>query len=267
MGQPLGADSLPGATFVRSRGAYVNVTPSPRFDLRRYFSIASLIALLVATLVVGGSSYLRAREALLKSSEDYTASIARNLSDQIANDAALRFNTNAQTITLDAPHTPQLLAEALPARLYGLNLHKFKVFDLGGRVAYSTMAQDIGRVEGQNAGLASAHKGLVFSEYGDGPGDEDEARPSGSFIETYAPLYARAEGAIPPAVVGVVEIYRDVTQLESDLTRSELTAAGVTAAVMLLLYIALLLIVGRANRILSEQRSALEEKNRQLEQL
>jgi len=49
----------------------VSQITNPRFDLWRYFSLASLLVFVIATVIVGILSYYRAREALLRSSEEY----------------------------------------------------------------------------------------------------------------------------------------------------------------------------------------------------
>lgn len=155
----------------------------------------------------------------------------------------------------------------LPGRLFGLSLDKVNVFDLHGRVVFSTAVQDIGEVEAENEGIALARSGQIFSEYGSIPQDQRQQNLPGAFIETYAPLYARMDSIAPQSIVGIVEIYRDVTALNEELTRSALIAAGTTAAAMLVLYLALLLIIRRADNILNQQRTELENQNMQLQEL
>lgn len=237
---------------------------NPRFNLWRYFSVASLVVFLIATIVVGLASYYRAREALLRSSEEYAASIAQNLSYQLATDPAFSLQTTDGGVSLVTPRAQEMLAQMLPARLYGLNLDKVNIFDPTGRVIFSTVANDIGEVESDNEGIELALTGQTFSEYGMIPQDQRPQNLPGSFIETYAPLYARIDGNNPSQIAGVVEIYRDVTTLDSELTRSAFVAAGTVGGAMLLLYLALLLIVRRADVILNEQRRSLENKNNQL---
>jgi signal transduction histidine kinase len=245
----------------------VSQSATPSFNLWRYFSLASLIVLVIATVVVGFLSYFRAREALLRSSEDYAASIAQNLSFQLATDPVFQLQTTETGISLDAPNAPETLTQILPSRLFGLNLDKVIIFDGAGRIVFSTDASEIGEVEGENEGIALARSGQTFSEYGMIPQDQRPQNLPGSFIETYTPLFARMEGNSPRNVVGVVEIYRDVTTLDSELTRSAFVAAGTVGGAMLLLYLALLLIIRRADVILSTQRHALEDQNKQLNQL
>ena len=223
--------------------------------------------LVITTIVVGLLSYVRAREALVRSSEEYAASIAQNLSFQLATDPIFNLQTNETGITLDSPQTSDSLNNILPGRLFGLNLDKVNVFDLNGRVVFSTIASDVGQVETANEGIEIARTGEIFSEYGSIPQDQRPQNLSGTFIETYAPLYARMDSIMPQNIVGVVEIYRDVTTLDGELTRSAFVAAGTVGGAMLLLYLALLLIIRRADRILNQQRRDLENQNAQLEHL
>lgn len=238
-----------------------------RFNLWRYFSLASLGVLVLTTIFVGLLTYVRAREALVRSSEDYAESIARNLSFQLATDPIFNLQTNETGITLDSPQTSRTLNAMLPARLFGLNLDKVVVFDLNGRVVFSTEPSDFGKTEADNEGIAMARTGQILSEYGVIPQDGRPQHLPGAFIETYAPLYARVDSIAPQNIVGVVEIYRDVTRLDSELTRSAFVAAATVGGAMLLLYFALLLIMRRADRILSQQRRELENQNAQLQEL
>lgn len=240
---------------------------TPRFNLWRYFSLASLVALALATVIVGLLSYFRAREALLRSSEEYAASIAQNLSFQLATDPLFELQTNESGISLASPRTSQSLNEMLPGRLFGLKLDKVTVFDLQGRVVFSTAPNDIGKLEEVNEGIALARGGQIFSEYGNIPQDQRPQNLPGAFIETYAPLYARMDSIAPQNIVGVVEIYRDVTTLDNELTSSAFFAAGAVGGAMLVLYLALLLIIRRADRILQAQRRALEQQNAQMQEL
>lgn len=242
-------------------------TSIPRFNLRRYFSLASLLVVLIATVVVGIVSYSRARDALLKSSEEFAASIAENLSYQLVNDPELQVITQEGKTSLEMPEAISKLAAALPVHLHGLRIDKFKVFDASARVVYSTDAGDIGGIEEENEGIETAREGKTFSEYGSIPHDQSPQNLPGTFIESYAPIYAQNSNNTPQDIVGFVETYRDVTALDAELTRAALLAAGTVGAAMLLLYVALLLIVTRADSILTEQRRALEEKNQQLQEL
>lgn len=241
--------------------------PPSRFNLWRYFSLASLIVLIIATVIVGLLSYFRAREGLLRSSEDYAASIAQNLSYQLVTDPAFHLETTESAITLLSPDVPTALTAILPARLYGLNLDKVNIFDANARVVFSTEAGDVGGIESENQGIRTARTGKIFSEYGTIPQDQRPQHLPGAFIETYVPLYARMTGTTVGDIIGVVEIYRDVTALDDELARSAYIAAGTVGGAMILLYLALLLIVRRADRILNQQRAELEDQNAQLNDL
>lgn len=245
----------------------MNNPSGSRFNLWRYYSLASLIVLVIATIVVGLLTYSRARDALLRSSEDYAASIAQNLSFQLATDPTFHLTGSDSGVSLDSPDTSQTLASILPGRLYGLGLDKVGIFDLNGRVIFSTVAGDVGQVESGNEGIKTALTGTIFSAYGSIPHDQRPENLPGAFIETYVPLYASVESIKPLNIVGVVEIYRDVTSLDAELTRSALIAAGTVGGAMLALYFALLLIIRRANRILNQQRGELEAQNIKLSQL
>ena len=244
-----------------------NTNSTLQFNLLRYFSIASLVVVVFTTVVVGVLSYTRARDALLQSSEEYAASIAENISYQLANDPELSVATAEGNVSLESPEAMTKMAVALPIHLYGFRIDKFKVFDAAARIVYSTEAGDTGKIESANEGIETARTGKTFSEYGSIPQDQSPQNLPGTFIESYAPLYAQGTRGGAQNIIGFVEIYRDVTALNAELTNSAITAAVTVGIAMLLLYVALLLIVRRADSILTQQRRALQEKNQELEQL
>lgn len=239
----------------------------PQFDLRRYFSLASLVVVIIATLAVGFLAYNRSRDALQESSEEYAASIAENLSYQLSNTSELNIATSDGIMELASPEAMAKMAVAIPTHLHGLRIDKFKVFDAGARIVYSTEPGDVGEVEANNEGIQTARTGATFSEYGNIPSDQSPQKLPGSFIESYAPIFAQGTNGGAQNIIGFIETYRDVTALEAEMTRSTIIATATVSIAMLLLYVALLLIVRRADNILTEQRRALQEKNTELHDL
>jgi signal transduction histidine kinase len=241
---------------------------SSNFNLLRYFSLASLFAILLAALGVGAISYIRARDDLLQSSEGYAVNIAQNLSYQLQTDAAFSNLVNLGVTHLDMPEAQKTLGTIIPARIVGLKLAKLKIFDLAGKVAFSTDASDLGGVESDDEGFIVASSRRVFSQYGTASHDENVQKLPPSFIETYVPLFERTTSDVTnPKIIGVVEIYQDVTELEAALRQAGILSAGSVALSMILLYFALLLVVLRADRIIRQQTRVLQEQNALLQRL
>jgi signal transduction histidine kinase len=74
-------------------------------------------------------------------------------------------------------------------------------------------------------------------------------------IGSYLPVQDQAG-----SVIGVVEIYDNVSQLAGAIRETRWQIMGLSAGLLLALYLALLAIVGRADRILRDKAQALEHE-------
>ncbi len=231
--------------------------PNSNFNLLRYFSLASLLVMTLAAVGVGYLSYVRARDALLRSTEAHAIDVAENISYQIQTDPGFG-ELRGDTLRLDYPDAQKTLSLMLPSRLYGLRLAKAKLFDTSGKVIFSTDPKDICDSDPNDEGFVDAKAHQVFSEYGSSSHDASEQELPPSFLETYVPLLAQTDSTAESTrpVIGVVEIYQGVTVLEAELRQAVLLSAVSVGGSMLLLYLALLLIVLRADRIIRNQTQA-----------
>ena len=118
-----------------------------------------------------------------------------------------------------------------------LDVIRIKLYDRQGRVVFSNMRHLIGAVERENAGWAAAMEGEVESEiiHRDTFNATDGIIEDRDLLESYVPLLD-PEGR---NVLGVLEIYSDVTPLLADLGRARdrvlVGALAISLAVMTLL--------------------------------
>jgi signal transduction histidine kinase len=162
---------------------------------------------------------------------------------------------------------------ALPARLSGLlrtavqdtPIDRIKIYNRNGIILYSSLEHQNGATDSVNPLFQLAIQGQIQSKlrYRDifntfGPKDNDD-----NLIETYFPI--RQAGK--PEPIGVLELYTDIEPVVRFLTRNELMImAGITAS-MTILYIYLLHIVRRSEKIITEQRQVILERNQTLQAL
>ncbi len=225
------------------------------FRLSRYYSIASLIGMVV--IVAALSLFLRqlAMEILLaqqtRSNVDLTRSYVNAMWDQIEGLVDASGGLTAEALR----RRPELAAiqQATHAQTKGMNVVKVKVYNLAGMTVFSTEAKQIGDDKSANEGFLSARAGEVRSEivFRNEFYAIEEVISDRNLIATYMPVRAPDGGPVK----AVFEVYTDVTPLVAKMRKAQTWIVMGVSAALLLLYLFLFLIVRRADRILTAQEA------------
>lgn len=223
------------------------------FRLLRYFSIASLITLVLAAVGLGALYRQIATRDLLELGESnnvaLTQTFANSLWPQFRGFAA----TAARLDTRTLHRHPEIarLHRAVVEQMRDTNVVKVKLYDLNGRTLFSTEAEQIGRDASGNAGFLSAVLGVPASElaHRDKFSAFEQELEDRDMLSSYVGL-RRSPGA---PIEGVLEIYTDVTSLyQSIANKQRLVTLGVVG-VLSLLYAILFLIVRHADSVIKRQ--------------
>jgi signal transduction histidine kinase len=147
----------------------------------------------------------------------------------------------------------------------GTQVVSFKVWSPDGVVLYATNSQLIGQQYPIEGGLAAAFNGDVVTEVSDldKPEQALERERWGTLIETYAP--SRAAGS--DIIIAVSEFYQTTDGLEAEIRTAQYRSWLVVAAVMIVVYLLLASIVGRASNTIVSQQNELQENVTQLNEL
>jgi diguanylate cyclase (GGDEF)-like protein len=237
------------------------------FRLLRYFSIASLVAIVLAAAGLGFFFRQSALKQLTKVGEDNNASLARAFSNTLRPHYLPLIEAAQKSGTAQLRANPQIAAvhQAALDAVRQTHVVKVKIYDLAGRTIYSSDPRHIGDDNSADPGFVAARAGEVktvlypphsFDAFGQTLVDR-------SLLATHVPV-RRSEAAEPDAVF---ELYSDVTPFFEEIKRTQRHIRFGTATVLILLYGALFFIVKRADSVIrsqEEQRHNDEETIRHL---
>ena len=225
------------------------------FNLTRRFSILSFVVVLAVAGVLGQA-------------------VARLFADQLLHrDAVVTMEFVQSVVRTDAtaPYFPQARGGQLPAPLEETlkeissmpDVLRANVYTPDHVVLWSTDAALIGRKFGDNEELDEALKGELAYESGRISKEEHKAASkgranSGFFVEIYVPVRDPGGGH----VVGVVELYKTPDALYAAIRDAQETIAIGAALGGLILYLALIGIVRRADAVMRDQQRRLLEGER-----
>ena len=106
----------------------------------------------------------------------------------------------------------------------GLSVAKIKVYDLSGRTVYSSEARQIGEDKRTNAGFLTARSGRAASEisHRDTFSAFEQTIVDRDLLSSYVPIVAGSPGRI----VGVFEVYDDITPMLQQIARTQCSSSG-----------------------------------------
>ena len=238
-----------------------NITPRP-FPLFRYFSLTTLVAMVIGAVVVAVVVGRMASREVVSRSEVHVARVAQDLTYELSH--TLLFRGRAQGERGVAAFADRRAVHRVVApHLTFADLASVRVYALDATLLY---ASDGGETPADPGAIERASAGEIVSRRTILPGGPEGDPRHG--LTTYLPLYEIPPGSrhLPEGgrVLAVYAITQDVTDLTHHLARSRdaiwLLAAGSMAA----LYLFLLGIVRRADRHLAADRDEIEASHREL---
>jgi signal transduction histidine kinase len=166
--------------------------------------------------------------------------------------------------TLSQEHTATL-NRLLEETQMGQQIVAFKVWDIDGRVLYSTEPSTIGQLFPIEEGLALALQGEVVTEISDLQKAENllERTQQSRLLETYSPV--RLGGT--NQVIAVAEFYQKVDDLHLEISAAQQRSWLVVGLAMLVMYALLAGFVRRASDTIERQQVALSQQVDQLTEL
>jgi signal transduction histidine kinase len=229
---------------------------SKPYAVFRAFSLISLVAIVIAAVLLAMCYRYVSIHSITKQSEVSNTLIAQAalgpLHEKIAEFLVKNSDGAAESFPEDA-------TKSLNDLIKDTRVRKVKVYNSHGGVVFSTIPAEIGRHQMNNSGVIGALSGQVTSRliYRDAFNRFNGVSEDDNLIQTYLPVQAHHAGA----AVGAFEIYTDITPLVVDNEEAQMIIVGTAILIMVLLYVSLLAIVSRIEKIIDLQQDALRERS------
>ncbi|HDP89427.1 MAG TPA: histidine kinase [Thioalkalivibrio sp.] len=232
------------------------------FGILRFFSLASLVCILVAALLLALLYRHVAIQELRSFGERGNVLLADSLLD------AMRPDIDAYLADEELHHGepfPPGLTRIVTRMVQDSAVLRISLIDDEGIVLYSTVSDLIGQNRTGTEAYQVAINGQVYSrsEFRGLLRLFATPREGENVVISYVPV---RNGPADP-VAGIFTVYTDLTPMLAEVEKAELVIFTGSAGVMLLLYLVLVGIVRHAERIIQEQESTIRERSYALERL
>jgi two-component system, NtrC family, sensor histidine kinase HydH len=247
-----------------------------QFRLVKFFAAASFVVLLIFSFPFSLAISQKAKEILLRSYENYALLVGQNLNHQVFQNFAIPVLRRYGQIRLRDEDQQALMDKIVENTIHGFKIDLVNIYDIEkGVIAYSTDPRLIGQEVTKTPGYAKAVQGVrssrMISETEDLWGMNVSVVGGERKLQTYIPF----RGAHPwlgttSYVAGVFELIQDMSEQYESIVRFQYLVFGLSILIMGSIFIALLLIVRKAESLIDQhyrEQQALENQLHQAERL
>jgi len=249
---------------------------APAFHLVRYFSLTTLAAVAVGAAVVAAIVTRLSHEELVRRTETDAVAMARHLIYELSQRFLLPQVAAGGEANIETMASWEDIDRVAAPLQHFQGLREVRVFGPTGTIVYSTRRDQTGLRDPTAPGFLAAMQGRVVSDTlnAEQPADRPRGEIDERIVTTYMPIFAISPGAreMPHSgrVIGVMEVYQDVSAMLAEYRRQRGIILGLVAASMAGLYLLLLGIIYRADRrmaadcrkIQENHATILEQRNR-----
>lgn len=238
-----------------------------RFRLVKFFAWASLVVIIVFSFPFSVVITQRAKNMLIRSYENYALLVGKNLNHQVFQYFVLPVYRRYGEIKLRREEQYRLMDRVVKNTIHGFNVELVNIYDIrNGVVAYSTNPELIGKPVTETPGYKKAVKGELSSgiiSQGRGLfGLNFEFIGGKPKLRTYIPFrvvnpYTGEKGY----VAGVFELVQDMSKQYRSIVQFQYMVFGLSILIMGLMFVALILIVQKAENLIQQR----VEEQRKLE--
>lgn len=229
----------------------------PAFALLRYFSIASLVALIAATVVLTALQQRLAERDLIQAQEHHHIVLTRSVAHGHWGEFSDFFRIASSLDAAAMQQHPEYirLLKQVQQEFFGTQVLKIKIYDAQGRTVFSTDPSQLGEDKSNNAGFLSARNNVPASEltHRNQFSAFEQTVEDIDVVSSYVPLHRDNGKGGSSEVEAVFEIYSDISQLLAHVRETRNAVALRVTGVLLLLYLALFFIVRHADGVIKAQ--------------
>jgi len=223
------------------------------FRLLRYFSIASLISMVIAAVILAALHHFLDKNHVLEFGESHNVVTTRSFSNVVW-PSFRSFAGKAGKLDSDKLRRhPDIarLDKSVRDAMRNTKAVKVRIYQPNGSILFSTDAEEIGADYSLDPGFVAARQGAVFSKitHYDKLNSLDGEILNRDTLSSYVPL---RQGSSEP-IEGIFEIYSDITDMLASEVEEQQDVAISVAAMLVALYGILFFIVRHADRIIRRQ--------------
>ncbi len=241
-----------------------------QFRLVKFFAYASFIVLIIFCFPFSMIVSQKAKDILMRSYENYALLLGENLNHQVFQNFAIPVTRQFGKIRLREKRQYELMDRIVKNTIHSFKIDLVNIYDIGqGVIAYSTDPQLIGRKIRESLGYKRAVEGEDSSRFISG-GDDlwglgIEKIGGKKNLRTYIPF----RGVDPFTgergyVLGVFELIQDLSQEYESVVKLQYIIFALSLLIMGLIFVALLLIVHKAERTIEVRAREQRELEAQL---
>lgn len=236
------------------------------FKLLRYYSVASLVAVLATAVLLTWLYRQVAIQGIAQLAERSNVNLAQVAMIPVK-PALLQFLDAAANLRPGGASPPLTseLAGSINTLMQDRSVVKIKIYNHQGVVAFSTRPAEVGKDQSRNQGFITAIGGGVGNKliYRDTFNSFDGVTEKDNLMQTYLPVRAGPAERIQ----GVFELYADVNNLVNQTERIQFIVMAGAILILTALYAVLVLIVRRANNTIELQQRTIRERTETLQLL
>ena len=214
----------------------------------------------------------KAKDVLMRNHENYALLLGENLNHQVFQNFVLPATIRFGKIRLREKKQSEWMDKIVKNTIHGFNIDMVNIYDTHkGVIAYSTNPELVGKKVKKSQGYQRAVKGENSSHFITGGNDlwglGIEVKEGEKKLRTYIPLrgfdpFSGKKGYI----LGVFELIQDLTKECRSIVKFQYLIVGLSVLIMGLIFLALILVVHKAEMIINKQTKERREFESQLNQ-